>query len=156
MLNKKQKKHCNASKAVLYWLCDTSSILSALCVTFYRILKLEDSARACESVVSSKYLRWKRQYCQISVSLLSSVPFIHTKNNVCKTWPFCVEARGPWSPHTNRRQMLLSYDITFSLTLLTLCAISKPFHLCSNTLQLSYKQPLCGQPVFSELSSCNA
>lgn len=30
--------------------------LSALCVTFYRILKLEDAARACESVVSSKYL----------------------------------------------------------------------------------------------------
>lgn len=63
----------------------------------------------------------------------ATVPFIHTKNNVCKTWLFCVEARGPWSTHANRRQMLLSYDVTYSLMLLTLCAISTPFHLCSNT-----------------------
>lgn len=59
-----------------------------------------------------------------------------------KPWPFCVEARGPWSTYTNRRQMLILYDVTYSLMLLTLCAISALFHLCSNTLQLLYKQPL--------------
>lgn len=49
--------------------------------------------------------------------------------------------------------MLLSYDITYSLTLMTFCAISKPFHLCSNTLQLSYKQLLSVQLVLSWLGT---
>lgn len=51
------------------------------------------------------------------------------------------ECPGAHTP-TNRRQMLLSYDVTYSLILLTLCAITTSFHFSSKTLQFLYKQPL--------------
>lgn len=72
------------------------------------------SLEYCGLWVSVTSTYWQR--CQLSLLFLCYQQS-HKKTKSVKTWSFCVEARVPWSKHTNRRQMLISYDVARSLML---------------------------------------